>query len=72
MRCGAAAHYCGISESTFLARVAAGEYPPGARDGGARVWLRDDLDEMIDRRFGVKAAGGRNHDEDPFTARLGN
>ena len=72
MRAGAASYYVGLSESTFLSRVAAGEYPPGARDGGARVWLKDDLDAMIDRRFGVKAAGGRIDDVDPFAARLSN
>jgi len=72
MRAGAAAYYVGLSESTFLARVQSGEYPPGARDGGARVWLKDDLDAAIDRRFGVKAAGGRIDDDDPFAARLSN
>ena len=72
MRCRAAAHYCDLSESTFLARVASGEYPPGAKDGGARVWLRDDLDAAIEARFGVKAIGGRIDDEDPFAARLSN
>lgn len=72
MRCRAAAHYCDLSESTFLARVASGEYPPGAKDGGARVWLRDDLDAAIERRFGVKAAGGHIDDADPFAARLSN
>ena len=70
MRVDAAAHYCGVSESTFLSRVQSGQYPPGEKDGGARVWLKDDLDAMIDRRFGMKAAGGRNHEEDPFEAGL--
>lgn len=74
MRCRAAAHYCDLSESTFLARVASGEYPPGAKDGGARVWLRDDLDAAIERRFGVTSLLGRRDidsgDEDPFAARF--
>lgn len=72
MRAGAAAYYVGLSESTFLARVAAGDYPPGARDGGARVWLKDDLDAMIDRRFAVKTATASFEDDDPFAARLSN
>tara|TARA_B000000460_G_scaffold205506_1_gene152563 strand:+ start:215 stop:433 length:219 start_codon:yes stop_codon:yes gene_type:complete len=72
MRASAAAFYCGVSESTFLDRVKAGEYPPGAKDGGARVWLRDDLDAMIERRFGVSAINPRDANDDPFAARLEN
>lgn len=73
MRAGAAAYYVGLSHSTFLARVQAGEYPPGARDGGARVWLRDDLDAAIERRFGVveRTVDG-SIDDDPFVARFRN
>lgn len=74
MRAPAAAYYCGVSESTFLDRVRAGAYPPGALDGGARVWLRDDLDAMIERRFGVGAAAANDaedaDDADPFAARM--
>ncbi len=72
MRCPAAAFYCGVSETTFLDRVRSGLYPPGALDGGARVWLRDDLDAMIDRRFCVIAGAAANDraDEDPFAARF--
>jgi predicted DNA-binding transcriptional regulator AlpA len=60
MRAPAAAYYCGVSEQTFLDRVKAGIYPAGIRDGGCRVWLRDDLDAMIDRQHGVSAGGAAN------------
>ena len=74
MRCRAAAHYCDLSESTFLDRVASGEYPAGAKDGGARVWLRDDLDAAIERRFGVTGHSDTSAiqtvGEDPFAARF--
>jgi predicted DNA-binding transcriptional regulator AlpA len=75
MRAAAAAYYCGVSESTFLDRVRSGSYPAGELDGGARVWLRDDLDAMIDRRFGVVENGaandrGRDAAADPFAARF--
>lgn len=71
MRVDAAAHYCGVSESTFLSRVQSGQYPPGEKDGGARVWLRDDLDAMIERRFGVTAGSSPIDDDNPFSKRLG-
>lgn len=71
MRVDAAAHYCGVSESTFLSRVNSGQYPPGEKDGGARVWLRDDLDAMIERRFGVSAVSSPIDDDNPFSKRLG-
>lgn len=73
MRVGAASHYCGVSETTFLERVRTRAYPAGQLDGGARVWLKDDLDAMIDRRFGVVAGGpanDRGRDVDPFAARF--
>tara|TARA_B100000678_G_C18206358_1_gene501537 strand:- start:1107 stop:1406 length:300 start_codon:yes stop_codon:yes gene_type:complete len=70
MRAPTAAAYLDVSESTFLDRVARGTYPPGVRDGGVRVWLRDDLDEMIDRQFKVTARAGANDIDDPFAARF--
>lgn len=74
MRADAAAHYTGLSKSAFLERVAAGTYPPGVRDGGARLWLRDDLDAMIDRNFKVGSSGPANDqtEPDPFLARFSN
>lgn len=69
MRAPAAAYYCGLSETAFLERVKRGEYPAGVLDGGARVWLRDDLDAAIDRRFGVLAANDAV-EASPFKARL--
>jgi|TARA_R100000049_G_C1922986_1_gene67871 predicted DNA-binding transcriptional regulator AlpA len=71
MRVDAAAHYCGVSESAFLSRVKSGQYPPGEKDGGARVWLKDDLDEMIEQRFGVTAVSSPIDDDNPFSKRLG-
>lgn len=72
MRATTAAAYLDVSEQTFLDRVKAGTYPAGIRDGGVRVWLRDDLDELIDRQFGVAggAANDRDRDADPFAARF--
>lgn len=73
MRAPTAAAYLDVSESTFLARVAEGHYPAGVRDGGVRVWLRDDLDATIDAQFGVTAGGAANDrdvDADPFAARF--
>ncbi len=73
MRAATAAAYMDVSEQTFLDRVKAGAYPAGIRDGGVRVWLRDDLDALIDRQFGVVAGGAANdagRDADPFAARF--
>jgi len=71
MRAAAAAHYLGLSESTFLDRVKKGLYAPGALDGGARVWLRDDLDRIIDRRFGIQHHASNDQQEvDPFVTRV--
>jgi predicted DNA-binding transcriptional regulator AlpA len=73
MRAPTAAAYLDVSESTFLERVKGGSYPPGVRDGGVRVWLRDDLDAMIDRQFHIAAGAAANdaRDNDPFAARFG-
>lgn len=69
MRAPTAARYLDVSEQTFLDRVRDGIYPAGVRDGGCRVWLRDDLDGLIDRQFGV-AANDSEVDASPFAARL--
>ena len=68
MRAATAAAYLDVSEQTFLDRVRTGIYPPGIRDGGVRVWLRDDLDQLIDRQFSVVAAFAAVA-ADPFAAR---
>lgn len=71
MRANAAAYYMSVSESTFLARVRAGAYPPGTKDGGITVWLRDDLDRVIDRQFGVQPEPiMRASTKDPFVERF--
>ena len=73
MQVGAAAYYVGLSETCFLDRVKAGAYPPGIKEGGVRIWLRDDLDASIERRFGVTDVSHGNvgaREEDPFAARF--
>lgn len=71
MRAAGAARYMGVSESTFLNRVKEGVYPSGRKEFGIVLWLRDDLDDYIDRQFGVAPANDadRRH-EDPFAARF--
>lgn len=71
MRASQAAHYCSVSESTFLERVRTGAYPPGAKDGSARVWLRDDLDRMIEKRFGVSEDESSRTNDNEFMERFG-
>ena len=74
MRAATAAAYLDVSEQTFLDRVKAGAYPPGHRDGGIRVWLRDDIDALIDRQFCVAGRAGGDvpaANDDPFAARFG-
>jgi hypothetical protein len=34
-------------------------------------WLKDDLDRMIDRQFGLTAKADDVNDEDPFLAAFG-
>lgn len=77
MRADAASFYLGVSEQTFRDRVKAGVYPPGFLDGSMRLWLRDDLDAMVDRQAGVAwtagAAPANDADadaDDPFVARF--
>lgn len=48
MRIEAAAYYCGMSESAFHDRVAA-EVDP-VRIGGTVGWMREDLDDWLDRQ----------------------
>ncbi len=71
MRSDTAARYMDVSESTFLSRVDAGIYPPGKKEVGVTLWLRDDLDRHIDRQFGIVAGNDdRADDADPFAARF--
>lgn len=72
MRAPTAAAYLDVSEQTFLDRVRAGTYPAGVRDGGCRVWLRDDLDAMIERQFGVTGGAANDRSDDPFASRFSN
>ena len=71
LRTAQAAEYMGVSETTFLARVKEGLYPPPRKEIGATFWLRDDLDAYINRQFGVGVANDeRAANEDPFAARF--
>lgn len=71
LRKKAAAHYMGVSDSTFRKRVEEGIYPPGRTEVGAKFWLREDLDKYIDRQFGITSLdGAAAASEDPFVARF--
>lgn len=70
MRETAAAYYTGVSESTFRSKVDAGVYPPPRREGGMIFWLRDDLDAMIERQFGVNHGSKPDAEVDELEAAL--
>ena len=47
-----AASYVGLSPSAFLRAVGAGKLPqPEWITRGRRIWLKDDLDDFLDRLF---------------------
>ncbi|MBU2741280.1 helix-turn-helix transcriptional regulator [Acidithiobacillus albertensis] len=49
LRAHGASTYCGVSKSTFLAKVKTGEAPAPRRIGkGVTFWLREDLDQWLD------------------------
>ena len=50
LRAAAAAHYCGIGESTFRERVAPALQAVTLAE--VKGWLREDLDAWIDRQAG--------------------
>lgn len=53
MRAAQAAEYIGLSESTFLAEVKKGTIPePTWLTANRKVWLREKLDEYLDRKAG--------------------
>ena len=60
MREKAAAYYVGVSHTQFRTKVDSGAYPSSRREGGMVFWLKDDLDKMIDRQFGVRNAANSN------------
>jgi len=50
MSCDVAASYVGVSESTFRKLVEKGSMPtPIDISEGRRVWLREEIDERLDR-----------------------
>lgn len=48
-----AAAYCGISKSTFVARVGFGQLPAPVRLGRRSLWDRQILDRFIDALVGA-------------------
>lgn len=51
MKSQVAAEYVGLSESTFLAEVSRGRIPePTWLTKNRKVWLREKLDEYLDRK----------------------
>jgi hypothetical protein len=73
MRLCQAAFYMCVSESTFLSRVRDGRYPVGRKEGGLRLWLRDELDRHIENQFDYQREEEESGSsaEDPFLSRFG-
>lgn len=68
MREPIAAYYLGVSETQFRAGCERGVYPPSTQEGGMIFWLKDHLDQFIDRQFGValpKAANDAEAEKKP-------
>lgn len=60
-----AAHYVGLSATTFLSRVRAGRYPNPEADGKRLLWDRFALDAFLDVRSGMqKLRHGEEVDQD--------
>src|SRR4051812_47338686 len=59
-----AAAYIGISPSKFLRDVIAGRLPRPFKDGGNRLWYREDLDAVLDReKVGAASSEGTSWDD---------
>jgi predicted DNA-binding transcriptional regulator AlpA len=64
MREPLAAHYCGVSPSTFRARIA--PHIPSVRvTDGCVAWYREDLDAWLDRRAGRAPAAAPSPSAEP-------
>jgi predicted DNA-binding transcriptional regulator AlpA len=59
-----AALYCGMSPTLFRERVVP-EVPPVRLSPGRIAWLREDLDDWLDRRAGRAPASGDNPWDSP-------
>lgn len=56
MRDEVAARYVGLGLTTFLREVDKGEAPqPEWLTTGRKVWLKDQLDAWLDRKFGIES-----------------
>jgi hypothetical protein len=55
-----AAAYVDESETKFLAKVKAGRWPQGIRDGSNVYWYREDLDATLDQLKPTAVAKGNN------------
>ena len=76
MRIKDAARYLGISPSKLRSDVASGKLPAGIKSGACVYWLRDDLDDVINKQFGrtgsvVGAGQELDVNYDPFADRFG-
>lgn len=47
MKIAAAAHYCGMSQTSFQRAIDAGKFQPGREDIGGRYWLRENLEAAM-------------------------
>ena len=66
MKAQVAAAYLGISVSLLQAKVKAGLYPTPIRPSAGRVvWLKEDLDSLIDSLAGRAKADRRSPEDDP-------
>lgn len=66
-----AAFYLGVSPSTFRRKVEKGEYPPGKREDGMVFWLRDELDRLIEKQFGLQISAASEQPIDELALKLG-
>jgi len=56
-----AAEFCGISLTQFAKMVKLGSLPPARDAGGAKVWLRSELQDSLD---GLELAPDKKHGGD--------
>jgi predicted DNA-binding transcriptional regulator AlpA len=60
-----AAHYVGLSVSSFRSHVAA-DVPPVRITPGRNIWLREHLDAWLNRRAGISPEAGLVPQLDPY------
>ncbi|HLN24750.1 MAG TPA: hypothetical protein VK558_12290 [Patescibacteria group bacterium] len=57
-----AAYYCGLSATTFLARVEAGSYPKAISIGRRQMWDRAALDAAMDKMSNLRRPVSAKHE----------